>query len=450
MRIPSTPEQIAASLADAVTGGNTMVSDYQATLLARLAELDQHLRELLIALQGESDPGAPIDSLRVGEAPNRACSTEIVTVWEATVRRFTDSLDVRLDVLQDELDGLTDELRSLQQAMRESAHAAQRRAVRVYAAGQSLLGLLVIVLIIAFGHDWGERSQPITPEASVTGAPALRPLGLKDDGQPGPISTPDWSLRTARATFSVPSGLPKPQAPLPDTLAKEAVPKPSKPLGQRSSEVAAEVKSQSERSEAPTGAPNAEQNHNRSIAVSLVPVAPLRMTQSQNAVAVTAAGRQTEPRHGPSPEPNSQSAGAGAAKRPRAEAPQRQQEGLPAKPSAATARKPTQSLAAESGVKVLRTQRFAIQLISFHSQSSVEPFAKQFGIVDRARYLVSGSGKQKHYGVVLLDYATKNEAESAVKGLSPRLGELRPWVRALPSGTRLVPVGVWSDTTSDQ
>jgi hypothetical protein len=117
-----------------------MVFDYQATLLARIAVLDQRLREPFAALQRESDGGPPVDT-GGWEAPRHVSSAEVVTVWEATVRRLTDSLDVRLDLLQDELDGLADELRSLQKAKGESAHAAERRAVRVCAAGQSVLGL---------------------------------------------------------------------------------------------------------------------------------------------------------------------------------------------------------------------------------------------------------------------------------------------------------------------
>ncbi len=89
---------------------------------------------------------------------------------------------------------------------------------------------------------------------------------------------------------------------------------------------------------------------------------------------------------------------------------------------------------------VLENERFAIQLISFRSESSVRPFAERYGIVDDARYMLSDSAGQTWYSVFLGNFATREEGRAAVEALSPELVELKPWVRSLSAGTSLVPV----------
>jgi len=104
----------------------------------------------------------------------------------------------------------------------------------------------------------------------------------------------------------------------------------------------------------------------------------------------------------------------------------------------------------ETGATVLDQERYAIQLISFRSESSVAPFVEEFGILDEARYMHSRNEDQDWYSVFLGIYGTRKAGTAAVATLPPRLRELGPWVRSLPAGTRLIPVDAPSDVASNE
>jgi septal ring-binding cell division protein DamX len=93
---------------------------------------------------------------------------------------------------------------------------------------------------------------------------------------------------------------------------------------------------------------------------------------------------------------------------------------------------------------VVGEERFAIQLIGFRSESSVAPFAEEFGLPDTARYMHSNNQGEDWYLVLVGDYATREQGRAAVATLPERLRELEPWVRPLQAGTKLLPIGVSS------
>jgi septal ring-binding cell division protein DamX len=90
---------------------------------------------------------------------------------------------------------------------------------------------------------------------------------------------------------------------------------------------------------------------------------------------------------------------------------------------------------------VLDEERYAIQLISFRNESSVGPFMERFGIAEEARYIRADGESEDWYAVVLGNFPSRSEAAAAVRELPPRLRELEPWVRPLPAGTELMPLG---------
>jgi septal ring-binding cell division protein DamX len=93
---------------------------------------------------------------------------------------------------------------------------------------------------------------------------------------------------------------------------------------------------------------------------------------------------------------------------------------------------------------------FAIQLITFQSVSRVESFAKEFGIVDNSRYMRVEENDRFLYSVLVGNYSTREEGRAAVGALSPQLRELDPWVRWLPTGTRLMSIEAPPEAASSE
>ena len=101
--------------------GDPVVSADQTNPSARLAELEQRFSEVLLALRREPEPHPRDERQEQVDASSEDITPEVKTLWEDTVRRFTGSIDVRLDILEDELGGLQDELRRLQQVAQENS-----------------------------------------------------------------------------------------------------------------------------------------------------------------------------------------------------------------------------------------------------------------------------------------------------------------------------------------
>jgi len=98
---------------------------------------------------------------------------------------------------------------------------------------------------------------------------------------------------------------------------------------------------------------------------------------------------------------------------------------------------------------LLEEERFAIQLVTYTSESRVAAFAEEFGIASDARYIVSKKGDQDWYSVFLGIYRSMSEATAAIESLPKRLRELGPWVRTLPAGTRLMPAAASAGPAPD-
>jgi septal ring-binding cell division protein DamX len=88
----------------------------------------------------------------------------------------------------------------------------------------------------------------------------------------------------------------------------------------------------------------------------------------------------------------------------------------------------------------LTDRHYVIQLIGFRSKSSLEPFARRFGVADRARYMRSSYQGKDWYVVLIGKYATEAEGLAAAHQLPEKLQQLKPWVRLLPANSQLVPL----------
>jgi uncharacterized phage infection (PIP) family protein YhgE len=89
---------------------------------------------------------------------------------------------------------------------------------------------------------------------------------------------------------------------------------------------------------------------------------------------------------------------------------------------------------------VLGETRYTVQLIGFRSKASIAPFARRFGVLDQARYMLSKYQGRDWYVVLVGDYPTQAEGLAAAKQLPEELRALKPWVRPLRAGSRLFPV----------
>jgi septal ring-binding cell division protein DamX len=314
-----------------------------------------------------------------GRAPTPAGSEP----GEDILRRFADGIHVRLDILEDALGGLQDEVARLQQVASDSAEAAQRRLWRVFAAGQLLLAVLLLVLFLLAwpmaGQDPSPRS-PVVDRSEPPGAPSEMRLPTETaNPQPAPVGE----------TLSPPieTGREEP----PQDAEPEGPAQGSEPAGPSASNAVPE-------DEEPAGA-----------------AASARSTEPPDHT-TPGAGTPDSP-EGSRPRPGAEEATGGAG-----------DEASPTAPIPGSA---------DNGVG-LEGERFAVQLIAFRSESNVATFMDRFGVRADARYLHARIQAQNWYFVFLGIYETREEAGAAIDALPAPLRELGPWIRPLPAGSRLL------------
>ncbi|MEA3277529.1 MAG: O-antigen ligase family protein [Pseudomonadota bacterium] len=90
--------------------------------------------------------------------------------------------------------------------------------------------------------------------------------------------------------------------------------------------------------------------------------------------------------------------------------------------------------------RILESPGYGIQLIAFNDVQSVAGFAGNMDLGPEAVYIQSNVKGRIWYLVVRGFFATHDDALSAVKELPEELGNLDPWIRPFPAGTRIYPV----------
>jgi H+/Cl- antiporter ClcA len=93
---------------------------------------------------------------------------------------------------------------------------------------------------------------------------------------------------------------------------------------------------------------------------------------------------------------------------------------------------------------------YSIQLISFRDRASLTPFALRHGILDQAFTLATGAEGERWHPVLIGEYATRAEAETALAHLPAYLASLSPFLRPLPPGQRLIPVSIPRGETGNE
>jgi len=303
---------------------------------ARLVAIDRGLSEVLAAQRAMADRLAAIERRNAEAASGAEIRPETKALWDDSVRRFTGSIDVRLDILEDELGSLQDELGRLSQVARESADGVQRRLTRRYALGQVILGVLIVVsiLMVWSGGDWAFTSSSPS-EVSLDRSVEPEHQGRSDSGGDSPRA------------LRLPAG---------ETwIGVETTPSSTPPSTSGTAEATAPVAEPTNPDRAPSGI-----------------------------------------------EPDG-----------------------------------------DSGVEtiVLSEERFAVQLVGFRSEPWVWRFVEKYGLAKTARYLHLREQNRDLYVVLLGDYSTREQAKASMEALPSQLQDLKPWVRALPAGTRLAPIG---------
>jgi len=401
-----------------------VVSADQTNPSTRLAELEQRVSEVLLALRREAS---------CGDIP-----PDVKTLWEDTVRRFTGSIDVRLDILEDELGGLQDELRGLQQLAHEKVEVAQGRILRRFAIGQVILGVLIVALFLALRFGWGADSRAEAPQAASAAAPVQAGRIVPETGS---ASLPVPPVPRDSPAVETSAELPQLPSRAQDGMAVDGEGDGTRrgngaPL-QRSPEVTTQQGPETEPTSSDDQVPPREQAPDAGSPPESIPTSEVPDEASE---AEPAASSPEADGQGSTVSANEPPAMPGATRQEQAkDAPQ--EEATDPNTSPLASEEETSTPDARPGVVVLENERFAIQLISFRSESSVRPFAEQYGIVDDARYMLSDKAGQTWYSVFLGNFATREEGRAAVETLSPEFLELKPWIRSLSTGTSLVPVG---------
>ncbi len=96
---------------------------------------------------------------------------------------------------------------------------------------------------------------------------------------------------------------------------------------------------------------------------------------------------------------------------------------------------------APASVPLVQDQpRFAIQLLTVYSDTGLAAFAQQHALIGQVRTLKGRHRDKDWYALLLGDYATQAAAEAALAALPAELRRLKPLVRPLAAGTRLLPV----------
>ena len=170
-------------------------------------------------------------------------------------------------------------------------------------------------------------------------------------------------------------------------------------------------------------------------------------------VALLGLGRLTAPEPGETLEPPPAETASTASEAPPATqtkrtAPPARTEGPPA--TGGRAPEPAPPGDAPRGPQAPDEQRFAIQLLTVRSDSDLAAFADQHGLVGQVRTLTGRHRGKAWVALLLGDYATRIEAESALAALPPGLRRLGPLVRELPTGARPLPVQPTRDRAAGQ
>jgi septal ring-binding cell division protein DamX len=414
----------------------------------RLTELDRHLRDALAGLREQSDR---LESMEQRSSPSEAQTEpapERSQIWTDTVRRFTGSIDVRLDILEDELGGMQEELNRLRQEALYRADAVQRRLTHRYMMGQAFIGVLILVLFLVAWSAGGNDSEVVTSAGESTSPSPTSRLALRSKPTVPPKHAGQAPLGEASADGATVAAQAPRSGSEPDAVTSGAeanalrpqrqVAVDPSPAGNPSALVPAQPVDRSTERQMPdpSGTPIVPEpptaRGQQIPSPRDEPSAPLSIDDRQPPSA-TNEGQGTEPVDAPQPQ---QVQGGSEVPEPGDSATLAEDKETP--PELAT------------GIVDLQEERFAIQLISFNSESSVEPFARKFGIVDSSRYLRTERGDKIWYSVLIGNYATREKGTTAVDALPAQLRELNPWVRSLPAGTRLVPVDAPSEAASNE
>ena len=84
---------------------------------------------------------------------------------------------------------------------------------------------------------------------------------------------------------------------------------------------------------------------------------------------------------------------------------------------------------------------YGVQLVAYNQWDRLASFLARFGLSGgQAKAVPTRIGGGSGYAVVLGPYLSEAEALEAIARLPGRLRDLRPWVRPLPAGTRLLPI----------
>jgi septal ring-binding cell division protein DamX len=295
----------------------------------------------------------------------------------------------------------------------------------MYLAGQVLLGALIVALFLVV---WPVGRTNPDPEPSPS-ASSTAPEGGVESGSdhqlPGTMQAPISEVATGTETRTTPRSPQGPDAKDPGAGA------PSQTLAPRG--IAAAAAGEEEKPATP------EKPKGQNPAESASPPEPVvdekPSASSQGEAAAMA------PIHGETASESNRLAPAASEQPDRSQLLQERGDGQATAKAEAGALADDEALASEpeDGATVLKEERFAIQLVSYNSESRVAAFAEEFGVASEARYTRSQSRGQDLFSVVLGAYRSNSEAAIALESLSPRLRELGPWVRSLPAGTRLMP-----------
>jgi septal ring-binding cell division protein DamX len=379
------------------------------------AESEAVLNELQASLWELSHRVAVLGQLKATETTDADTAEVGRDPWEHVVRRFTGSLDVRLDILETELGEVQDELNEVRERIEAGVRDVERRLTRRSVAGQGVLGLLIILLSF-FGPPFGGS---VTPPRDPASSPADADLGAPPPGakDPGAASKP---LQPGALNTPLPDDGDGAAPGVPDAAEPDRVPTSDPGTAHRSAAVSA------------GSVVEAGEQVSAEAAVEVFPVAEQPPGSLEGAPARAGAGL---------PAGQDRAAAHGQA----AQGDERGASGEPAPPPD----DPVSKGDTTPGGSMLQEERFAVQLISFRSESSVAPFVERFGIADSARYLKYDSDRQEWHAVVLGNYLSRSEAQAALEALPPRLRDLKPWIRPLPAGTSLISIAALNDADQD-
>jgi septal ring-binding cell division protein DamX len=338
--------------------------------------------------------------------------------WDAAVSRFTGSIDLRLDILENELGEVQDELTQQDEINQGRTKALERRLTNRYAVGQILLGVLIVILFFA---TLPERTLPtapsqIPPAPTKSGVGATSLLPAEKDAPAGDFQPAKEASSPPKDTDTLPGAKPRED---PDPSVRGTEPSVQDPAAVVPAVPDIEEQQASVSQAAGTGSDNPPVGETGPAAAES-DGAPQPAT-TQDASLLKEDGE------------SSRSAGP---------------DGSPemANPPVETPPSPEPT----PGVTVLESDRYVIQLISFRNRSKVAPFAERFKITETARYTRNRGQGKDWYLVFFADYETRSDAAAAMETLPAGLQALKPWIRTLPAGTSLRKIGTGNGTDSGE